>query len=180
MRIANRWGFFKGLMVLGCILNGVACSGVPNPKDVAVDLFKENPPTLLGAIVAGPELNVRTDGVATSAVVRIYELGDPSEFNQLDFFAVVQSPKTVLGDDLLNIKEFVVLPGSTVILDSRELAKGTSHIGVVADFRDWQGAQWRALMPLEQDNKTYIGISVDKNVLSVTEESRKWLRKLQK
>lgn len=166
------------LLVFVAMMTG--CGGVPNPKDLASDLIKDNPPTLQAAIIAGPELNVRSDGVATSAVVHLLELSDTTEFMQQDFFSIVRSAQAVLGDSLLNVKEHVLLPGQTLVLESRELTAGTTHIGVVADFRDYQDADWRQLVALTQDKTTRLKISVDRNTIHATEESRRWWRKLQK
>ena len=97
--------------------------------------------TLLSAITdTNPDINGRPSPV----VLRVFQLRSDSEFGRADFFALSLHEKDVLGASLLGVEEFELRPGEH--LETRiPLSREARYIGAIAEFRDINGAQWRAL-----------------------------------
>lgn len=141
--------------------------------------FDTSPPEISGAVVASENLNPRRDGVSTSVVLHIYQLKTPTEFTQADFFSLYERGSSILGPDAL-IKELIVLPGSTTVLNALELSDKSTYIGVLAAFRDWKNASWSAVLETPANRRTILNIRLESSDLSVMKGKRSWLRKTRK
>ncbi|WP_299654851.1 type VI secretion system lipoprotein TssJ [uncultured Tateyamaria sp.] len=73
------------------------------------------------------------------AQVKVYYLNDTERFRSSDFFAVFEQPEATLGADLVSVSPFSLAPGRTVA-DTKSFATPPAAIGVVAAFRDINGA----------------------------------------
>ena len=93
---------------------------------------------------ASNDTNPDINGRPSPVVLRVFQLRGDSEFGRADFFALSQHEKDVLGASLIGVEEFELRPGEH--LETRiPLSRDARYIGAIAEFRDINGAQWRAL-----------------------------------
>jgi len=96
-------------------------------------------------IEAARDLNAATtssEGVAT--VVRVYKLRSQDAFLSAPYrlFGDADKEKTVLGADLLEVREIVLMPGQTVSTKEK-LAGDASYLGIATLFRKPSPQRWR-------------------------------------
>lgn len=96
---------------------------------------------------ADPVVNRDASGAPLSVVVRLYQLKAPAEFSKLTFdtLASGRSENELLGTDLLEKTEVVLVPGATHTR-SETLREDTRYLGVVAFFRRPHPHYWRYLV----------------------------------
>jgi type VI secretion system protein VasD len=93
---------------------------------------------------ASNDTNPDINGRPSPVVLRVFQLRSDSEFGRADFFALSLHEKDVLGASLIAVEEFELRPGEH--LETRiPLSRDARYIGAIAEFRDINGAQWRAL-----------------------------------
>lgn len=95
---------------------------------------------------ADPVVNRDAGGAPLSVVVRIYQLKAPGGFSKLTFdtLAFGRPEPELLGDDLLEKTELVLVPGA-VHTTTEALREDTRYVGVVAFFRRPHAHYWRWL-----------------------------------
>lgn len=93
---------------------------------------------------AGELVNATEDGESLALLVRIYQLRHDAAFSQLGYTQAGQTEeeKRVLGDDLVAVRELMLLPGKSVTLDEK-LPADAKVIGVVALFRAPANERWK-------------------------------------
>ena len=117
----------------------VACKSAPPapppPQPVVVHLQ------------AAADLNPDSTGRASPLVVRVYQLRQDTAFLGADFFTLYDHDKESLAADLVTREEYTLKPG-----DARDLQMKFDPqvrlLGVLAAYRDFRNAQWRALYTL--------------------------------
>lgn len=124
------------IIAAGIVL--AACAGGP-PKPIE----------LKGDIVTSETINPNRDGRASPVTVVIYYLKNGNAFMTLDFFNLYNSESGAIASDLIQRTEVQVAPGQTHPLAS-EFDPETTHIGVLAAFRDIDNAQWRAIIAVPE------------------------------
>jgi type VI secretion system protein VasD len=93
---------------------------------------------------ASNDTNPDINGRPSPVVLRVFQLRSDSEFGRADFFALSLHEKDVLGTSLIAVEEFELRPGEH--LETRiPLSRDARYIGAIAEFRDINGARWRAL-----------------------------------
>ena len=130
------------VLVTLCSLVLVSCSG-GQPKDLV----------LQGELVASEVINPNRDGRASPVTVVIYHLKGSEAFMSADFFNLYQADSGVVAADLIKRIDMQVQPGQVMELSS-EFDPDTSHIGVLAAFRDIDNASWRALVAMPEKSLT--------------------------
>ncbi|MEP2639846.1 type VI secretion system lipoprotein TssJ [Roseobacter sp.] len=117
-------------LALGAL--GACASQGPTPTDVAL------------SITGAADMNG-----GAPAQVKIYYLADARVFRAADFFALFEVPETTLGDDLIATQTFGLAPGRIITNTQSFATTPPAAIGVVAAFRDIDGAfsATRTLMP---------------------------------
>lgn len=98
-------------------------------------------------LTASPAVNPDRNDRPSPVLVRVYELRSAGAFESADFFAMLEQDRAILGAEMLNRWEFQLAPGETINLDTG-FQSDSSHIAVVAAFRDIERAQWRAIAPV--------------------------------
>jgi type VI secretion system protein VasD len=101
-------------------------------------------------LAASDSLNVDTTGRSLSLVVRVYKLRAPTAFLNApqETFGNNKQEKDVLGDELIESREIVLLPGQQQRISER-WAREATHVGVVALFRAPAPHRWRYAFELE-------------------------------
>lgn len=121
------------LLIVSALAAGCA-SGQRPPMPVPLTVF----------IKADANINPDSRGRPSPLKVVIYELKSSNAFESADFFSLSQDDRAVMGAELLEREEVFLQPGESRTLTRRGYP-GTTHIGVVAEFRDTGGSVWRAV-----------------------------------
>lgn len=106
--------------------------------------------TLKLRIAASESLNVDDDGKSLSLLVRIYKLRSPSAFLNApqETFGDAAKEKALLGDELIESRELVLLPGKQENINERWVREA-SYVGVVALYRTPAAQRSRHAFELE-------------------------------
>lgn len=118
-----------------------ACKGAPPPP--------EPPPKPIIAsltIIGSADLNPNRAGRASPVFLRLYQLRDGARFMNAAFDDLTARADQVLAAALVSREERMVEPGSTVTL-TLQVPPDTRLLGVIAEYADLAGSQWRAASP---------------------------------
>lgn len=138
--LAAAMGLFLGLSILwGC------AGGSPDPTTVTLLLSGES------------TVNPAPDGRPSPIVVRVYQLKSNTAFDAADFFQLYDGEAAILKENLLGRDEIVVTPSSTQTL-VREFKPDAHYVGVLAAFRNLDGATWRASAKVSPNKKTEVQV----------------------
>lgn len=101
-------------------------------------------------IAASDSLNVDSAGRSLSLVVRVYKLRSPTAFLNAPYetFGNNAKEKELLGDDIIESREILLLPGQRQEINER-WAREATHVGVVGLFRAPSPQRWRYAFELE-------------------------------
>lgn len=101
-------------------------------------------------IAASDSLNVDAAGRSLSLVVRVYKLRSAATFLNApaETFGNAAKEKEALGDEMIESRELVLLPGQQQQISER-WARDASYVGVVALFRAPAPQRWRYAFELE-------------------------------
>jgi len=154
------------LMLSGCAAAGTAAA-VANVAMKVAGIEKkpevpdaEKPPLNVNiALQASNELNTDEHGKPLALVTKIYKLRQKGAFNNATYntFLSAEEEKAVLGADLLEVKEVVLIPGQLYEVDEK-ITREAYHVGVVALFRSPYGQHWRT---------TFAPVDVEKDGVKV-------------
>ena len=132
-------------------ITGLKKAEVPDaqklPRDVTFD------------IIASEHLNTTTKGESLALVTKIYKLKQHETFDQATYetFLDSESEKQVLGPDLIEVKEVVLVPEQHYVVTEKVPAEAP-YIGVVALFRSPNAKHWRSTFSSVSAEK--LGISL--------------------
>jgi type VI secretion system protein VasD len=106
--------------------------------------------TMALRLAASDSLNVDPSGRSLSLVVRVYKLRSTTAFLNApqETFGNTNKEKETLADELIESREFVLLPGQQQRISER-WAREATHVGVVALFRAPAPQRWRYAFELE-------------------------------
>jgi type VI secretion system protein VasD len=111
---------------------------VPRPLDVTVR--------------AAERVNPDESGQSLPTVVRVYQLKAAGAMEAADYGALYGADKEALGEDLLQVDEFVVPPGAEIAKRIARVPEATA-IAAVAVLRRPSGASWRSIVSLAAGRK---------------------------
>jgi type VI secretion system protein VasD len=155
----NKRIFLQGMMA-GCALLALGgCSGIK--------IFGDKPPKVVIHITSSKDINPDISGRPSPLVLRIYALMNDDIFNTADFFALYGNDKSILGDTMTAREEVEIAPGDSIQME-KEFSMDTTHVGVIAAYRDLDNATWRGSIATPKNKTTPIEISVGRLTLSVT------------
>ena len=114
-------------------------------------------------------INRDAGGRPLSVVVHVYQLKDVGEFSKLTFDSLASGRPVseLLGKDLLEMHEVMLVPGSTQTLADK-IHQDAKHVGVVAFFRQPDPHYWRLLADAEQVRRSGLNFRVQDCFLSLT------------
>jgi type VI secretion system protein VasD len=93
---------------------------------------------------ASNDTNPDINGRPSPVVLRVFQLRNDAEFGRADFFTLSSHEKDALGTNLIAVEEFELRPGEH--LETRiALSRDARYVGAIAEFRDLNSGQWRAL-----------------------------------
>jgi type VI secretion system protein VasD len=160
----------------GCASGAATAVGVvANIALQAAGLKKEDkgppPPKLIELrIHTGNSLNADDSGHGLAVVARVYKLRDANAFVGAPYsaFGSADREKLALGDDLIEVREMVLMPGQKVQLRER-MTSDMAYLGVVAQFRRPAPDRWHFAFAQADIEKTGVTIGVHDCALTVTE-----------
>lgn len=123
-------------VAIGILLG--ACAG-GQPKDIVVN----------GDLIASETINPNRDGRASPVTVVVFHLKSADAFMSQDFFNLYDKDSGAIDADLIQRIDMQVQPGQTLPMAS-EFDPETTHIGVLAAFRDIDNAKWREIIALPE------------------------------
>lgn len=150
------WLRWRRITLLMCV-SLLGCTAVPRSVQQATDTVLSVAGLTLREKSAAPpvrqvslrmeasyNLNAATTGQGVATVVRVYKLRSQEAFLSAPYrvFGDTDKEKTVLGSDLSEIREFVLLPGQTVKVNEK-LSADAAYLGVAALFHKPSPQRWR-------------------------------------
>lgn len=135
------------VLLAGCAaapFAGAALELVGIKKPAEVPDAQKPPRNVAIKLHAGANLNAGAGGQPLALVTRIYKLRQNSAFEQAPFdsFLNPQKEKELLGADLLEVREVMLVPGQRYEIVEK-VSKEAYFIGVVALFRAPAAQRWR-------------------------------------
>jgi type VI secretion system protein VasD len=125
------------------------------PRNVAIRLH------------ASQILNAGTGNQPLALAARIYKLRQPATFQKMSFdsFLSPHSERELLGNDLLEVKEVMLIPGQRYEIIEK-VSREAYYIGVVALFRAPAEERWRLAFTAIDGEKSGITIGFHACALS--------------
>ncbi|HVV67767.1 MAG TPA: type VI secretion system lipoprotein TssJ [Gammaproteobacteria bacterium] len=99
-------------------------------------------------------------------VVIIYQLKSSTAFQQANFFALSDNAQTLLGAELLDKREIEIRPGQKQSVPM-DLSPEANYIGVIAEFRDPDTAQWRQIKQIKPGKNVKLQIRLSTQNISI-------------
>ena len=117
---------------------------------------------------AGQRLNTDPQGRPLALVARIYKLRQSAVFEQApyDSFLDAAREKALLGSDLLEVQEVLLVPGQRYEIQEK-VGREAAFIGVVALFRAPAAQRWRATFAAPDAERDGVTIGLHACALSV-------------
>lgn len=150
----------RSLLLLPTLLALSYCAP-PSPKPPAVLTL-----TAIGAAAQNPG----PSGSPAPVEIWVFLLNNTSKFDRADVFALTEHDKATLGEDEAGSDTFVLAPGETHTV-TRTLKPGVQAVGIVALYRDIDGATWRAAAPVADSGPTKLTLNVGKLAVSLAPAS---------
>lgn len=128
----------------------------------------QKPPRLVALrLHAADKLNVDTKGRPLALVARIYTLRHNAAFERAPYAAFLnpQSEKEALGDDLVGVREVMLVPGQRYEA-SEKVAREAGYIGVVALFHAPAAERWRVSVPAAEAERSGMTVGLHACALS--------------
>ena len=162
--MVNRGGRVQWLAygLLLAVLGLAAACGGPSPTRSMV------------TVNASPLINPNSDDQPSPTVVRFYDLTAADKFNNASFFAIYDDEGKTLGADLLARREIEIQPGKTMVVD-RVAPSGTLVMGVLAGFRDINGATWRDVFPISPGSNNKIILTLQTRSIALSKPRSRFL-----
>jgi type VI secretion system protein VasD len=102
--------------------------------------------------MASPLVNPMPDGQPSPLVVRLYLLNADTAFANASFRQIWEADEATLGSTMLGKTELILTPGGVERIKAN-MAEGTLLVAVVAGYRNFEEAKWRAMVPLHGEKK---------------------------
>jgi type VI secretion system protein VasD len=137
-------------------------------RPVEVPDAQKPPRTVNIRLHAAATLNGGKGGPPLALVARIYKLRQAEAFERLSYggFASTEAERDLLGPDLLEVKEVLLIPGQRYEV-MEKVSREAGYVGVVALFRAPDGQRWRAVFPAADAEKTGITIGLHACAMTV-------------
>ena len=116
---------------------------------------------------ASQNLNAGAGTQPLALATRIYKLRQPAAFQQMAFdgFLSLHSERELLGNDLLEVKEVMLIPGQRYEIVEK-VTREACYIGVVALFRTPAENRWRLAFAASDAEKSGITLGLHACALS--------------
>lgn len=165
-----RGSFFKRLIGFGALVAAVITAGGCATADLVASHTLEkwlNAPTVVEATFkVAPDVNPDPYGDAQAIWVRVYMLKSMGTFESADIFQFRDQDEDLLAKDL-KLRELLSFePGEeaaeSFMVPVEETPEEELFFGVVAGYRDWGNAEWRAVAPIPVQDTTPVVVHLDR------------------
>ncbi|MFC6486419.1 type VI secretion system lipoprotein TssJ [Nitratireductor sp. GCM10026969] len=102
--------------------------------------------------VASPLVNPSPAGEPSPIVLRLYQLNGETAFANASFRQLWEQDEQTLGPTMLGKTEMYLDPGGIERIKAN-LIEGTVIVAVVAGFRQFENAKWRAMVPMQGEKR---------------------------
>ncbi|AXF01300.1 type VI secretion system lipoprotein TssJ [Paraburkholderia hospita] len=155
------------LTLAGC---GLTQAVSDNTVDAAKWVFTTQVKTMSVDLVSRASLNENAAGQSLSTVVRLYQLKDAQNFQQLEYAQLQTNDLDALKADLLATRDVVLRPNASASINE-PMKDDAQYVGVVAFFRNPdRDSTWKLLVPKKQWKKTDpVKIVVRGNVMELVD-----------
>ena len=155
----------KKALVLLCLMLTLSACGLFKKKKPPPPPPPE-PTRVVVRFDAAGDMNPNGEGRASPLGVRIYQLRSYPAFGKADFFSLYDDDDSVLGSELLEKQEIMLMPNEkrTVFFEPEE---GTHTIGFLGMFMMHEGIQWKAAAGVRANKTTVIDITVNSAGITV-------------
>lgn len=141
---------------IAILLLVAGCASAPKPTITAVQIV----------VQVGPEANPDAHGRPSPVMLRLFELKSLAGFESADFFTLSEKAPETLGPELVARADLPLQPKETRSFD-RVLQSDTRFIGVLAEFRELERAQWRSALAVPLGKTTPVTIRIETNSVSI-------------
>jgi type VI secretion system protein VasD len=119
---------------------------------------------------AGSNLNAGAERQSLALAIRIYKLRQPAAFQRMSFdsFLNLHSEHQMLGNDLIEVKEVMLIPGQRYEI-TENVTREAYYIGVVALYRAPAADRWRVIVPAVDAEKNGVTIGFHACAASTSE-----------
>lgn len=117
-------------------------------------------------IEVAADINQDRSGRPSPLALRVYQLKSGSRFNSLDFISLYEKDASILGADLVQ-KDEIVLQADEKYTLRPALGTDVGTIGVMALFREYEQANWRASVAITPHRSNQINIHISGTSLTV-------------
>jgi len=117
-------------------------------------------------IEVAADINQDRNGRPSPLALRVYQLKTGSQFNSSDFISLYEKDASILGADLVQKDEMVLQADEKYTLRP-VLGADVSAIGVMALFREYEQANWRASIAITPHTSNQINIYISGTSLTV-------------
>lgn len=159
-------GMIRTWCVVALVL-GLAGCGVfkrkPPPTEIEIKPAPEAA-TIDFIAVASPLVNPSPAGEPSPIVLRLYQLNGETAFENASFRQLWEQDEQTLGPTMLGKTEMYVDPGGIERIKAN-LIEGTAIVAVVAGYRQFEDAKWRAMVGLQGEKR--FKLKADLKTLSV-------------
>lgn len=114
----------------------------PAPQEASIDFIA----------TASPLVNPSPSGQPSPLVVRLYQLNGETAFANASFRQLWEDDEATLGPTLLGKTEMYLDPGGIERIKAN-LVEGTTIVAVVAGFRQFDSAKWRAMVGMQGEKR---------------------------
>lgn len=142
-----------GVAALAPALSGCGVLGKKKPPPTEIEIKPAPAAASIDFLaVASPLVNPGPDGVPSPIVLRMYQLNAETAFVNASFRQLWEEDAKTLGGTMLGKAELYLSPGGVERIKAN-LIEGTTLVAVVAGFRNFENAKWRAMVPLQGEKQ---------------------------
>lgn len=137
------------------LMLGVAGCGMFNKKPPPTEIEIKPAPqeaTIDFIAAASPLVNPSPGGEPSPIVLRLYQLNGETAFANASFRQLWEDDEATLGATLLGKTEVYLDPGGIERIKAN-LIEGTTIVAVVAGFRQFENAKWRAMVGTQGEKR---------------------------
>lgn len=151
-----------------CIVFVALVSGCSSSKSRVGGVLNLDTDLKLTFLVDG---NVNPDHNTESSpvIVRLYELNSVSVFEKADFVDMYERDQQILGRDLIGKQVFRPMVPGEAREENLVLSQGTTHVALYAEFSQYRGSTYKAVIPVTRNNvfKNKISVNISGNHISL-------------
>lgn len=87
--------------------------------------------------------------------VWVFQLKDPDEFNNADYFSLLENPKSLLETSYIRHIKKQVKPGESTVITLFKLTEDTGFIGAVAAYSKMDNVTWKTVEKVKPTGSQY-------------------------